>query len=40
MADVGTNVESITVLEQDLYAAVENIDIIGIEPDIKYSWFS
>ncbi len=28
MADVGTNVVSIAVLEQDLYAAVENIEII------------
>ncbi|MCL3778921.1 hypothetical protein EMN47_00820 [Prolixibacteraceae bacterium JC049] len=28
MADVGTNVVSLGVLEQDLYAAVENIDII------------
>ncbi len=28
MADVGTNVVSVAVLEQDLFAAVENIDII------------
>lgn len=28
MADVGTNIVSIAILEQDLYAAVENIEII------------
>jgi hypothetical protein len=28
MADVGTNIVSIAVLEQDLFAAVENIEII------------
>ncbi len=31
MADTGTNVVSIAILEQDLYAAVENIQIIGEE---------
>ncbi|MBD3240189.1 MAG: hypothetical protein GF331_06350 [Chitinivibrionales bacterium] len=33
MADVGTNAVSIAVLEQDLYAAVSNIDIICHEAD-------
>ncbi len=28
MADVGTNVVSVAVIEQDLFAAVENIEII------------
>src|SRR6266545_942684 len=33
MADIGTNIVSIAVLEQDLFAAVENIKIVCSEAE-------